>query len=172
MIRINFCVPPEEYLAIQAIAAIVFVQDVLANSNHRMEDMEMAEKLTMKVLSGELEALHDRLRKLESDLERKLETALEKTTEKLKARIEASAGPGIRIQGYGGAVDVGARRRLITECAYLRAERRGFVHGSPEQDWLEAEMEIDQLLLQGWVKGDDTPEITGQETQPQQESRV
>jgi hypothetical protein len=38
------------------------------------------------------------------------------------------------------------RRRLIAEAAYLRAEQRGFVGGSPEQDWLDAEAEVDRAL--------------------------
>ncbi len=40
------------------------------------------------------------------------------------------------------------RIRMIREAAWLRAERRGFVGGSPEQDWLEAEQEIDTMLMQ------------------------
>lgn len=128
----------------------------------------MAEKLTMKLLSGELEVLRQRLRDIETDFERKLESAMEKATEKLKARIEAAEDKGIGIQGHGGAVDVDTRRRLIAECAYLRAERREFACGNPEQDWLEAEMEIDRMLLQGWVKND-SEELTGQETRPEEE---
>ena len=131
----------------------------------------MAEKLTMKLLSGELEVLRRRLREMETDFERKLESAMEKATEKLKARIETSEGTGISVRGHGGAVDVDTRRRLIAECAYLLAERRGFVGGNAEQDWLQAEMEIDQLLLQGWVKNGG-PKITGQEARPEQESRA
>lgn len=131
----------------------------------------MAEKLTMKLLSGELEVLRRRLREMETDFERKIESAMEKATEKLKARIETSEGTGISVRGHGGAVDVDTRRRLIAECAYLLAERRGFVGGNPEQDWLQAEMEIDQLLLQGWVKNQ-TPEISRQEARPKQESRA
>ncbi|MFO8153334.1 DUF2934 domain-containing protein [Thioalkalivibrio sp.] len=38
------------------------------------------------------------------------------------------------------------RERLIREAAYLRAEQRGFVGGSPEEDWVEAEREIDERL--------------------------
>jgi hypothetical protein len=38
------------------------------------------------------------------------------------------------------------RYRMIAEAAYLRAERRGFAEGSPEQDWLEAEAEVDRRL--------------------------
>ena len=38
------------------------------------------------------------------------------------------------------------RRRMIAEAAYFHAERRGFEGGSPEEDWYEAEREIDDLL--------------------------
>ncbi len=81
----------------------------------KMEGVEMAEKLTMKLLSGELEVLRQRLRDIETDFERKLESAMEKATEKLKARIEAAEDKGIGIQGHGGAVDVDTRRRLIAD---------------------------------------------------------
>lgn len=36
------------------------------------------------------------------------------------------------------------RRALITQAAYLRAERRGFAPGHEMQDWLEAEQEVDR----------------------------
>jgi hypothetical protein len=39
-----------------------------------------------------------------------------------------------------------ARRELIAVGAFLRAERRGFVHGHAEEDWLAAEAEVDALL--------------------------
>lgn len=110
----------------------------------------MAEKLTMKLLAEELDAVRKQLLKLETRFERKLEIALEKAAEKLKSRVEGEAGQ----LHHGRAVDVDARRRLIEKCAYLRAERRGFVGGDPRQDWLDAEMEIDQLLLQGWTRED------------------
>jgi hypothetical protein len=38
------------------------------------------------------------------------------------------------------------RRAMIAECAYLRAERRGFTTGDPIGDWLESEKEVDALL--------------------------
>jgi Protein of unknown function (DUF2934) len=38
------------------------------------------------------------------------------------------------------------RYRMIAEAAYFRAERRGFVAGSEIQDWLAAEIEVDELL--------------------------
>jgi hypothetical protein len=39
-----------------------------------------------------------------------------------------------------------ARRTLIAETAYLRAERRGFEPGHETEDWLAAETEVDALL--------------------------
>lgn len=38
------------------------------------------------------------------------------------------------------------RERMITELAYRHAKRRGFVGGSEEQDWREAEAEVDRAL--------------------------
>jgi len=42
-----------------------------------------------------------------------------------------------------------ARRALIAESAYLRAERRGFAPGHETEDWLAAEAEVDALLRAG-----------------------
>jgi len=39
-----------------------------------------------------------------------------------------------------------ARRGMIAEGAYLRAERRGFAPGHEEEDWIAAEHEVDALL--------------------------
>jgi hypothetical protein len=39
-----------------------------------------------------------------------------------------------------------ARRGMIAEAAYLRAERRGFSPGFEVEDWLAAEAEVDALL--------------------------
>ena len=131
----------------------------------------MAERLTMKVLSSELDTLRKSMRKLETDFERKLESAMEKAAEKLKSRIEESEGLGTGLHIHAGAgVDVNARRRLIEERAYFMAERRGFTCGSPEQDWLEAEREIDNLLLHGWTKTASN-EPVGREHVPREESR-
>jgi hypothetical protein len=35
---------------------------------------------------------------------------------------------------------------MISEAAYLRAERRGFVPGHEVEDWLAAEQEVERLL--------------------------
>lgn len=39
------------------------------------------------------------------------------------------------------------RQRMIRDAAYYRAERRGFMGGDPHQDWVDAEYEIDQMLM-------------------------
>ncbi len=46
-------------------------------------------------------------------------------------------------------VSSGARRAMIAEAAYLRAERRGFAPGCEEDDWLSAEKDVDALLSAG-----------------------
>jgi len=38
------------------------------------------------------------------------------------------------------------RRRMIAEAAFYKAARRGFIGGDPEQDWFEAEREINARL--------------------------
>jgi hypothetical protein len=46
------------------------------------------------------------------------------------------------------------REQMIREAAYFKAERRGFVGGSPEQDWIDAEAEADRMLAsQGQAAG-------------------
>ena len=52
------------------------------------------------------------------------------------------------------AISAEERVRLISEAAYFRAEKRGFRDGDPERDWLEAEAEVDALLLRGRAKGE------------------
>jgi hypothetical protein len=37
-------------------------------------------------------------------------------------------------------------QQMVATAAYLRAEARGFVGGSPEQDWFEAEAELRAAL--------------------------
>jgi Protein of unknown function (DUF2934) len=57
--------------------------------------------------------------------------------------------PGARQDRDGeGRAHIQPQRRheLIAMAAYLRAERRQFQNGSPEEDWLQAEAEIDRQL--------------------------
>lgn len=51
----------------------------------------------------------------------------------------AAPGPGITVSEE-------ARRAMIEQAAYLRAERRGFAPGGEVEDWLAAEAEVDALL--------------------------
>ncbi len=49
----------------------------------------------------------------------------------------------------GISVSEDARRAMIAQAAYLRAERRGFAAGGEIEDWLAAEAEVDALLRAG-----------------------
>ena len=44
------------------------------------------------------------------------------------------------------SIDSDERRRMIAEAAYYRAAARNFADGYEEEDWLEAEAEVDRLL--------------------------
>ncbi len=47
------------------------------------------------------------------------------------------------------ATPVKTREALIAEVAYFRAQSRGFEPGHEEEDWLEAEIEVDDRLRSG-----------------------
>lgn len=47
---------------------------------------------------------------------------------------------------FGIHVNPQQREHMIREAAYALAERRGFVDGSPLEDWLMAEQEVDKFL--------------------------
>lgn len=69
----------------------------------------------------------------------------EKSTARRRAEpatpAPAAAGPSKRI-----SVSEEARRAMVAQAAYHRAERRGFAPGYEEEDWLAAEAEVDALL--------------------------
>jgi hypothetical protein len=44
------------------------------------------------------------------------------------------------------AVSPQARRELIAQAAYFRAQHRGFAPGHEQEDWCAAEMEVDNAL--------------------------
>jgi hypothetical protein len=46
------------------------------------------------------------------------------------------------------------RERMIAEAAYFKAENRGFRDGDPIQDWIEAETEINAVLIGERVRRD------------------
>jgi hypothetical protein len=105
----------------------------------------MAEKLTMKSLSVELEALRKQVSQLERQLNRRIETAVNKKLDEAIEKVTARRGK----EGHGAGVDTAERQRLIAEAAYLMAERRGFEAGDPAQDWINAEAEVNRKLLHG-----------------------
>lgn len=59
-----------------------------------------------------------------------------------QAAAPSGAAPGITVSAE-------ARRAMIEQAAYLRAERRGFTGGGETEDWLAAEAEVDALLKAG-----------------------
>ena len=57
------------------------------------------------------------------------------------------AGPRVEVTAVKRTeFSADARRAMIAESASLRSERRGFVPGFEEEDWLAAEKEVDALL--------------------------
>jgi DUF2934 family protein len=70
--------------------------------------------------------------------------AAEKAAPRSRAASETPAAAASRI-----AVSEEARRAMIEQAAYLRAERRGFAPGGEAEDWLAAEAEVDALLRAG-----------------------
>jgi len=47
------------------------------------------------------------------------------------------------------AISAEQRAHYVSVAAFYIAERRGFTLGNPEQDWLQAEAEIDRLIASG-----------------------
>ncbi|HEX8011084.1 MAG TPA: DUF2934 domain-containing protein [Casimicrobiaceae bacterium] len=51
------------------------------------------------------------------------------------------------VEGAQDAIDPDLRHRMISEAAYRRYADRGYVDGYDIDDWLQAEAEVDHLLL-------------------------
>ncbi|NOQ13801.1 MAG: DUF2934 domain-containing protein [Methyloprofundus sp.] len=45
---------------------------------------------------------------------------------------------------HNGGIEPGKFRKMIAECAYYKAEKRGFVTGYELEDWLEAEQKLNK----------------------------
>jgi hypothetical protein len=60
------------------------------------------------------------------------------------ARRTASSGTNAKARGKATPDQV---HQMISEAAYYKAEQRGFSGGDPEQDWFEAEAEIQATLV-------------------------
>jgi hypothetical protein len=63
------------------------------------------------------------------------------------AAARAVPQPAERASARPLAISSEERRRMIAEAAYYRALRRSLGEGNPDRDWIEAEAEIDALLL-------------------------
>ncbi len=121
----------------------------------------MADKMTIEKMSVEMDILWGRIKELELTLSRKLENTLKSTTRKLKRRLSADD------EGLGSMVISNKiRHELIQLTAYHKAESHGFISGDPEQDWLEAEQEVDRLLLGGQTALDNAAELTAERISP------
>jgi len=117
----------------------------------------MAEKMTIEKMSVEMDILWSRIKELELGLSRKLENTLKSTTRKLKRQLSADD------EGLGSMVISNKiRDELVQLTAYHKAENRGFIGGNPKQDWLEAEQEVDRLLLGGQAALNDAAELTAE----------
>lgn len=71
-----------------------------------------------------------------------------KTGKSRKINPKKGDGPVESIQAI---ISDDERMQLIAEAAYLKAETRGFITGGEQNDWLEAEKEIDAMLLAGHI---------------------
>jgi hypothetical protein len=74
----------------------------------------------------------------------------EQPAEKRPARKRATraSAPAPAAAAIDAEVEISpdARRGMIAEAAYLRAQARGFVPGYELEDWIAAEGEVDSLL--------------------------
>ena len=105
----------------------------------------MAEKLSMNHMSVEMDVLWGRLKELELTLSRKLDSTVKSTTSKLKQHLTAVSSRRLGDLVISNEL----RNELIQLSAYYKAERNGFSEGEDEQNWLEAEQEVDRFLLEG-----------------------
>ncbi len=76
-------------------------------------------------------------------------TAAGDISRRATARRPAVKSPGEaeNIDHGGASLSADARRQLIAEAAWYRAEARGFAPGGEVGDWLAAEAEVDERLL-------------------------
>ena len=112
----------------------------------------MAEKLTLKKLSGELDVLRARMQELEQQLEHRIESVLGILSAQAAAGHESAQS-----QEASTAIDVAQHQQMIAEAAYLIAEQRGFQGGDPQQDWAEAERLVNERLIQQGAPGRQVP---------------
>lgn len=73
-------------------------------------------------------------------------------TTRSKSPVATTVTHAVAIRANGAAhdshpLDGEQRTHMIAEAAYYRALQRGFTGGSPQEDWLAAEREIDESLM-------------------------
>jgi hypothetical protein len=71
-----------------------------------------------------------------------------KRATRARKSVGSRGGTEVRPAPAPAGIQPADREARIRLAAYVRAESRGFVGGSPEQDWLEAEAEVDHLRAQ------------------------
>lgn len=72
----------------------------------------------------------------------------EPATRKFQSRSSPESAADAAQQSTPDRVAPEVRYRMIAAAAYLRAEQRAFQNGSPADDWLQAEIEVDEFLEQ------------------------
>lgn len=71
---------------------------------------------------------------------------MSKAKSSMQSVSSATARGAGAIEAAVSGITLAQRERMIAEAAYYRAEHRGFQGGDPQQDWLEAEAEINRML--------------------------
>ncbi len=71
--------------------------------------------------------------------------AVKASAPKTKAAAPKAA-KAVAVKSAGPAIGSMEWRQKVATAAYLRAEARGFLGGSPEQDWFEAEAEMMAIM--------------------------
>ncbi len=70
-------------------------------------------------------------------------SAAKKTAKVVKTTATKKTAPASACKCSKKTLSPEERQRLIGELAFKKAQARNFQNGSPEQDWYEAEREID-----------------------------
>mgnify|MGYP000509970182 CR=1 FL=1 len=68
------------------------------------------------------------------------------STPRTPTSTASARSPEIKANESTRSISAEERYRLIAEAAYYRAEKRGFQGGDPNQDWIQAEKEVDAKL--------------------------
>jgi hypothetical protein len=72
-----------------------------------------------------------------------------KTSSSAKPQREDRMSDPSDVAALAAGVDPEQRYQYVAVAAYFIAQRRGFENGHPDEDWVEAELEIDRLIAEG-----------------------